>query len=103
MNQKSATLNLALTNTELYAGCAIEEVAGRLTLLTPVHEATNLIGRNAQKLIEQMVTEGAEELTLTGAMAIWAYLVVFHCAVHRFRRIYYVDGKAGDKVLIAAH
>ncbi|MCI0392600.1 MAG: hypothetical protein MOB07_28030 [Acidobacteria bacterium] len=99
----TATLNLALSNKELYAGCDVEEVAGKLTLLTPPHGAVNLIGRNAQNLIDGLVAAGVEELTLTGGMAIWAYLVVFHLAVHRFRRIYYDDGKVGGKVLIAAH
>jgi hypothetical protein len=99
----TATLDMALTNAELYAGCTIEEVAGRLTLMTPVNEATNLVGRNAKGIIDRLVQRGVEEITLTGAMAIWAYLVVFHHAVHRFRRIYYDDGKPSGKVLIAAH
>lgn len=103
MKLSTATLNLALTNSELYAGCAIEEVAGRLTLMTPVQDATNIIGRNAQKIVDEMVAGGVESLTLTGGMAIWAYLIVLHCAVHRFRRIYYDDGKAGEPILIAAH
>lgn len=103
MNLKSSTLNLALTNTDLYANCIVEEIAGRLTLMTPVQDATNIIGRNAQRIIDDLVANGVEELTLTGAMAIWAYLIVFHCAVHRFRRIYYDDGKAGEPILIAAH
>ncbi|MFN7949863.1 MAG: hypothetical protein U0Z53_31230 [Blastocatellia bacterium] len=97
------TFNLSLTNTDLYAGCAIEEVAGRPVLTTPVNEAVQHVGRNAQRLIDELVAVGVEELTLTGAMAIWAYLVVFHCAVHRFRRVYYDDGKPGGKVLIAGH
>lgn len=100
---KAVALNLSFTNTELYVGCAIEEVAGRLSLQTPVSEAVNLVGRNAQRIIDELVAAGVEELTLTGAMAIWAYLVVFHCAVHRFRRVYYDDGKPGGRVLIAAH
>ena len=103
MHLSTAELNLALTNSDLYAGCAIEEVAGKLTLTTPINEATNLVGRNAKRLIDAFADQGVEELTLTGGMAIWAYLVVFHHAVHRFRRIYYEDGKPGGRVLIAAH
>lgn len=103
MNASTAILNLSLTNNDLYADCAIEEVAGRLALMTPVNEAVNLVGRNAQRLIDGLAQEGVEELTLTGSMAIWAYLVVFHHVVHRFRRVYYDDGKPGGKVLIAAH
>jgi hypothetical protein len=97
------TLNLSLINHPLYAGCDIQEVAGRLVLITPVTEAVNIVGRNARQIVDELVTDGVEELTLSGAMAIWAYLVVFHIVVHRFRRIYYDDGKPNGKVLIAAH
>jgi hypothetical protein len=103
MSSPNSTLNLALTNPELYSGCAIEEVAGRLTLMTPVDEAVHLVGRNAQRLVDALAADGVEEVTLTGAMAIWAYLVVFHSVVHRFRRVWYDDGKPGGRVLIAAH
>lgn len=43
-----------------------------------------------------------EAVTLTGPMAVWAYLVVFHAVVHRFSKVYYDDGRTGA-VLIAAH
>jgi len=99
----SVKLDLSLRNEQLYAGCDIQEVAGRLALMTPVGEAVNIVGRNAQTLIDELVADGVEEIALTGAMAIWAYLVVFHSAVHRFRRVYYDDGKPKGKVLIAAH
>lgn len=103
MADPSHTLDLSLTNAELYAGCDVQEVAGRLTLITPASQALNIIGRNAHDIVERLVADGVEELTLTGAMAIWAYLVVFHNAVHRFRRVYYDDGRPGGKILIAAH
>lgn len=103
MNDKAETLNLSLTNTELYDGCATEEVTGRLTLITPMNEAVTIVGRNAQRIVDRLASDGAEEVTMTGAMAIWAYLVVFHIVVHRFRRVYYDDGKPHGKVLIAAH
>jgi hypothetical protein len=103
MSEKVSVLDLDLSNAELYAGCEIVEVAGRPALTTPVSEAVNVVGRNARGIVERMVAEGVEEVTLTGAMAIWAYLVVFHSAVHRFRRVYYDDGRPGGKVLIAAH
>ncbi len=103
MKLKSATFDLSLLNADLYAGCEIQEVAGRRTLMTPPAEAVNLIGRNACGISEKLVADGVEELTLTGAMAIWAYLVVFHGVVHRFRYVYYDDGKPHGKVLIAAH
>ncbi|MBS1792183.1 MAG: hypothetical protein JST85_31040 [Acidobacteria bacterium] len=103
MNSIGLIFDLSLANAELYAGCDIREVAGRLTLMTPAAEAVNLVGRNARQIIERLVAEGIEEITLTGAMAIWAYLIVFHSAVHRFRAVYYDDGKAGGRLLIAAH
>lgn len=103
MKFQSAILDISLTNQALYADCAIAEVAGRLALMTPVAEAVNIVGRNAKKIVDKLVADGVEELTLSGAMAIWAYLVIFHIVVHRFRRVYYDDGKPNGKVLIAAH
>ncbi|MCW5907200.1 MAG: hypothetical protein KIS94_05035 [Chitinophagales bacterium] len=95
------TLNLSLNNQRLYHGCQIEEVAGRKNLITPVAEAVNIIGKNAEELVSELKKE-SDEICLTGAMAIWAYLVVFHVVVHRFRRVWYDDDK-GNKILIAAH
>lgn len=94
------TINLALTNNHLYNGCTVEEVAGRLNLTTPVEEAVSIIGRN----IAVMVTEAEDrsEVVLTGPMAVWSYLVVFHAVVHAFARVYYDDGR-GNRVLVAAH
>jgi hypothetical protein len=91
------TINVSLTNTVLYADCAIEEVAGRLNMTTPMPEAVNIVGRN----LAAMDLHG-DEITLTGAMAIPIYLVVFHAVVHRFARVYYSDGRT-EPVLIAAH
>ena len=98
----STSLDLSLNNADLYKECEIREVAGRFALMTPLSEAVNIVGRNAKKIVDELVANGAEEITL-GAMAIWAYLVVFHVVVHRFRRVYYDDGKPNGKVLIAAH
>jgi len=91
------TLNLSLKNADLYKGCVIEEVAGRLNLSTPVSEAVNIVGKN----IAEMDLSG-DEIELTGPMAVWAYLVVFHAVVHRFNKVYYNDGR-NTKVLVAAH
>lgn len=91
------TIDLSLKNETLYKGCEIEEVAGRLNLTTNVSDAVNIVGRN----IASMNLSG-DEITLTGPMAVWAYLVVFHAVVHRFRRVYYDDGRSGA-VLVAAH
>ncbi|HKZ78459.1 MAG TPA: hypothetical protein VI750_05910 [Pyrinomonadaceae bacterium] len=99
----SAVFDISLNNSQLYAGCEIQEVAGRLALMTPTRDALQIIGRNAKAIVDGLVAGGVEEIVLSGAMAIWAYLVVFHIAVHRFRRVYYDDGKANGKLLIAAH
>lgn len=90
-------LDLGLTNEDLYAGCQIEEVAGRLNLKTPIVEAVNIVGRNMAKM-----DLSGDEITLTGPMAVWSYLIVFHAVVHRFRGVYYDDGRSGP-VLVAAH
>lgn len=91
------TLDVSLTNADLYKGCEIEEVAGRLNLTTPISEAVNIVGRN----VAAMDLKG-DEITLTGAMAVWSYLIVFHAVVHRFRRVYYDDGRNAT-ILVAAH
>jgi hypothetical protein len=103
INSTQATIDLSLSNHRLYVGCQIEEIAGRLILVTPKEEAVNIIGRNARAIVEGLVQQEVEELTLTGAMSIWAYLIVFHVAVHRFRAIYYDDGRPGGKVLVSVH
>jgi hypothetical protein len=90
-------IDLSLKNTVLYLGCEIETVAGRLNLITPVEEAINIVGSNINSLnIDQ------EEVILTGPMAVWAYLIVFHAIVHKTRKVFYDDGRNGS-VLIAAH
>jgi len=96
------TLNLGLDNEKLYAGCDITEVGGRLTLATPAAEAANVVGRNAQALVDATHTYDRRVVTLTGAMAVWAYLVVFHVVLHQFGEVWYDDGK-GNRVLIAKH
>ena len=95
-------IDLSLDNEELYAGCEIEEVAGRLNLMTPPQDAVNLVGRNINRIISAIPAEERDEVTLTGAMAIWAYLTVFHAVLHTFGRIYYEDGRTGP-VLVAKH
>lgn len=95
-------IDLSLKNNELYAGCTIEEVGGRANLKTPVAEAVNLVGRNAAALVEAVPAADRAEVTLTGPMAVWSYLIVFHAVVHRFGRVYYDDGRTGP-VLVAAH
>jgi len=90
------TIDLSLKS-DIYNGCEIEEVAGRLNLTTPVTEAIQIVGRNINNLkIDN------DEVTLTGPMAVWSYLIVFHAVVHKTSKVYYDDGRNG-RVLIAAH
>ena len=93
-------INLGLVNQQLYAGCKIEEVAGRLNLVTPVAEAVNIVGKNIANMVTAEVQR--DEVELTGPMAVWAYLIVFHAVVHSFGKVYYNDGRNG-RVLLAAH
>ena len=93
-------IDLGLSNSHLYDGCEIEEVAGRLNLKTPTEEAVNIVGKNIHNIVAE--SKDRDEVVLTGPMAVWAYLVVFHAVVHTFSRVYYQDGR-GTKVLIAAH
>jgi hypothetical protein len=90
-------LSLALDNEALYGGLDIAVDAGKLNLRTPPEEAISVIGRN----LERMEIDPAE-VVLTGGMAIWAYLVVFHALHGRTRRIWYEDG-SGRRILVAAH
>lgn len=94
------TISLGLGNAALYGGYQVEEVGGRLTLTTPVAEAVTIVGRNAQRLADEVA--GQDRVVLTGPMAVWAYLVVFHTIVHRVGEVWYDDGR-GNKVLIAKH
>lgn len=105
-------IDLSLNNAHLYAGCEIEMVAGRANLKTPVKDAIDLVGENIAALVNIRRCEQADDgtllpgrmdkVTLTGPMAVWAYLIVFHAVVHSFGRVYYDDGRNGE-VLIAAH
>lgn len=93
-------IDMALTNETLWAGCKIIEVGGRENLVTPAGDAIQILGANVRGMLLHATNH--EEVTLTGPMAIWSYLVVFHAVVHKFVRVYYDDGK-GSKILIAQH
>jgi len=95
-------IDLSLRNSALYEGCKIAEVAGRLNLETPVAEAVTLIGRNISRIMDAVPATERAECTLTGPMAVWAYLVVFHHVVHKYTKVYYADGR-GAPVLLAQH
>jgi len=97
-------IDLSLKNENLYAACGVTEVAGRLNLETPVEIAVSIVGHNIESMMEWAMSDGTDrgEVTLTGPMAVWAYLVVFHAVLHRFDRVYYDDGRNGP-VLVAQH
>ena len=92
-------IDLSLNNVDLYAGLDVVEVAGRLNLKTPVDEAVNVIGKNIAKIVDGVPSTERDEVTLTGPMAVWAYLVVFHAVVHCFTTVKYSDGRGNDIVL----
>lgn len=93
-------IDLSLTNAALYQGCEVKEVGGRLSLITPPAEAANIIGRNVSAMIEAETDR--TRVTLTGPMAVWAYLIIFHLTVHRFGQVWYEDGRSAP-VQIAQH
>lgn len=93
-------INLGLNNKELYNGCDIEEVAGRLNLKTPVADAVNIVGRNIAKMLQG--ADRSDSVELTGPMAVWSYLIVFHAVVHLFKEVRYNDGRSGA-VVVARH
>jgi len=94
-------IDLSLKNTQLYKGCEIQEVGGRLNLVTPVAEALNIVGRNANEMVQAIPAAERNEVELTGPMAVWAYLVCFHAVVHAFSKVWYNDGR--NRMLVAAH
>lgn len=93
-------VDISLANEQLYAGCTIETVAGRMNLTTPVDEAINLVGANVAEIVAK--DENHDTVLLTGPMAVWAYLVVFHAVVHRYREVQYHDGRT-PPVIVARH
>ena len=98
----SMKIDLGLGNAALYAECQIEEVAGRANLVTPVTEAINIVGRNASAIVASVPADQRDTVTLTGPMAVWAYLVVFHQVVHAFTTVLYHDGRT-EPVVVAKH
>lgn len=96
------TIDLSLTNTSLYAGCRVESVAGRLNLVTPVGEAVEIVGANIGRIVADIPRQDRGEVTLTGPMAVWSYMVTFHAVVHSFSKVYYSDGR-NEPVCVAAH
>ena len=94
-------IDLSLRNKALYKGCVVEEIAGRLNLKTPIAEAVTLIGRNVAAIVQAIPPESRDSVTLTGPMAVWSYLIVFHEVVHSFAEVQYSDGR--NVVVLARH
>ena len=94
-------LDLSLRNKALYKGCVVGEIAGRQNLRTPVAKAVTLVGRNIAAIIQDVPPESRGSVTLTGPMAVRAYLVVFHAVVHTFSEVQYSDGR--NVVVLARH
>jgi hypothetical protein len=90
-------LPLSLDNDALYRSLDIAVEAGKMNLRTPPEDAITVMLRN----LASMAID-PEEVVLTGSMAIWAYLAVFHALHGRTRRISYLDG-LGRTILVAAH
>jgi hypothetical protein len=84
----------------IYEGCKVEMIGGRQTLITSPENSMNIIGQNTNKLVSE--ANDRVKVTLTGPMAVWAYLVVFHQVVHRFGEVWYEDGR-NPPLLIAKH
>lgn len=95
-------IDLSLGNETLYSGLIIEEVAGRKNLTTPVAEAVGVVGRNIAAIVAATPQDQRDVVTLTGPMAVWAYLLVFHAVVHAFGEVRYEDGRT-QSVTIAKH
>ena len=95
-------IDVSLANAALYEGCEVETVAGRANLKTPPDQAAEIVGRNVARLVEAVPADQRGEVVITGPMAIWAHLVVFHAVLHRFARVVYDDGR-GNRVTVAAH
>ena len=95
-------IDLSLHNEALYKGCLVEEIAGRLNLRTPIGEAVTLVGRNVAAIVQATPPEARDSVTLTGPMAVWSYLVVFHAVVHVYSEVRYSDGR-NAAVVLARH
>lgn len=90
-------LNIGFDNNAVWAGCNVESVAGRYNLTTPIADAINVVGAN----VAAMNLSG-DEIEITGGCPVPITLIVYHVVLHRFKKVWYRDGK-GDVFLVAAH
>lgn len=92
-------IDLSLSNELLYRGCTIESVAGRLNLTTPVSEAVEIVGANISAIVAAVPASERGTVTLTGPMAVWAYLIVFRAVANAFGEVIYDDGRSAPVVV----
>jgi len=95
-------IDLSLSNTDLYNGCEVEIVGGRANLKTPIAVAVEIVGSNINRIVSEIPRSDRNEVILTGPMAVWSYLVVFHAVVHAFTSVSYDDGRS-EAVVISRH
>ena len=93
-------IDMGLANEKLWDGCQIIQIGGRANLVTAPKIALEIMAKNLGKIIDP--PRDRSEVTLTGPMAVWAYLIAFHAVVHKFTKVYYDDGKSGP-LLVAQH
>ena len=87
-------LSLSLDNDAIYQGLEISVDGGKRNLRTSPDHAIAVMVRNLGAM-----DIDPSEVVLTGAMAIWAYLAVFHAFTNAPGR--YEDG-FGQRILVAA-
>ena len=93
-------IDIGLSNDALWAGCEIIVIGGRANLVTAPKIALEIMAKNLGKIIDP--PQERSEVTLTGPMAVWAYMVAFHAVLHKYTSVYYDDGKSGP-LLVAQH
>jgi hypothetical protein len=94
-------LDVSLANDNLYEGLDRPVLAGKPTLTAAPEDAIAILFRNLVRM-ECAGLFDRDEIVLTGGMAIWAYLAIFHFLHGKTKRVYYQDGR-GNKILVAAH
>lgn len=86
-------IDLSLANEALYHGCKIQVVDGRLNLKTPAQQAKSIVKYNIIEMLRKVPANERNDATLTGPMAVWAYIVVYDAAVRVFKQIWYDNGR----------
>ncbi|CAB4146741.1 hypothetical protein UFOVP829_32 [uncultured Caudovirales phage] len=90
-------LDMSPENDDLWGGCRRSSFAGKPNVETEPTEAIRILRRNLVVIFSEV--HDRREIILGGAMAAWAYLVVFDVASKIFGSVYY-SNKYGKLVLI---